>query len=419
MIGNTIIRTMALFTGTVQDDLSAFRPYICRRSRGVIKWTPYDSQKEDMKADYDYIIEQGVACKQSRSIAIVAKEEAQVFVFGEVNGGFMFKADGILELVGRLYIGEMVDPALGLREQLIESNSAMIEINQGVAVLIICDMGDIVLLKDKESKWNMRLVVPSSVLGPVNSSISGVKSSLGELILPKSPPLKLAEKSLVKEMPGLQDTFGNEKSMSIKGLAEPSSSVPEEGGKREILGKYNNNFVFSKFKFPYLFAGSKLPAKIPIAKAKTIPKSPSKVKTPTKSPTKTPKLVKTPTKSPKQVVPPNKSLGQVGKLPVAKTPKLSPGRMLLPTKTPDKSKKTPGKSPLKMKTPTKSRGKLKTPKKSLGKFRKSPKKLLPMLAKLSNSDELSVKTLKEPSTSLPEDQPKNELFGKNSTKKQF
>lgn len=66
---------------------------------------------------------------------------------------------------------------------------------------------------------------------------------------------------------------------------------------------------------------------------------------------------------------------------------------------------------------TKSLTKLKTPRKTLGKVRKTlktPKKVVsPVLKTFGKEEELSVKTLKEPSSSVPEELPKKKLPGKS------
>lgn len=108
-----------------------------------------------MLNDYNFVMENNVAPRHTTTVSIIIQDEAQAFVYGEVNQGFCFESDSMLELKGKLFIANWTDE--GIVEESIGRN-CLVTASEGCVVVFVCDNQEIVVLRDNTSKFVVKVI---------------------------------------------------------------------------------------------------------------------------------------------------------------------------------------------------------------------------------------------------------------------
>lgn len=145
------------------------KPYMLRRSSGEMQVVPYESEKETMRQDYDYVIESNISPANVSHVAFLVKNQARLNVYGEMFGGVSIEASSWVELKGTLHLAYWTEQ--GLAEESCPCSS-MIEVTEGTVTVFICDYNHLVLMYDTESRYTFGLIHEGEEEVPASGSKS-------------------------------------------------------------------------------------------------------------------------------------------------------------------------------------------------------------------------------------------------------
>ncbi|KAJ6221905.1 hypothetical protein RDWZM_000450 [Blomia tropicalis] len=155
MIAGNYLRPVGFINGTIVDQYDEVTPYSLRRSCGEIDVVLFCANNTAMMYDYTYVMEKGIASRNTTSLTVVAKNNSLINVFGEMFGGYTFQAPTRMVLNGSLNIAYWTSS--GLAEEPAACN-ALVEVNDGVLNLIICDHKQIVLIYDTACNFCINII---------------------------------------------------------------------------------------------------------------------------------------------------------------------------------------------------------------------------------------------------------------------
>lgn len=121
-----------------------------------------------MKQDFNLVTEKGVAPVSSNHLSINVLNEAQLAVFGEHSGGYIFDAPTAIATSGILHIAYWSKGELLAEEPL--NCGSKVDIIHGVAKLYVCDFKHFVIVYDNESKFTIGLLEGGGKSGSAKSA---------------------------------------------------------------------------------------------------------------------------------------------------------------------------------------------------------------------------------------------------------
>lgn len=138
------------------QELWEINQYLARRSNGEISWIVYEENNLALNADFNYIIDDRSIVGDHRALVLVKGEDSFVFVYGEMYKGFSFGLSSTLELRGKFFLS-IFDSQTVHREESIDSD-CIIEVNQGLLAIFLCDNKHIVFVPDDNSSILLKVI---------------------------------------------------------------------------------------------------------------------------------------------------------------------------------------------------------------------------------------------------------------------